>query len=183
VTDNPLVMPDTEYWLRGPIEGVAPLLQPVAHALLQVREDVERAVTGLTVERIWASLGGAASIGFHARHVCGSLDRLLTYARGEALTDAQLAYLHAESDPGQPPADAAALLSLVDDAVERALAQVRATGEAGLTAPRHVGRRRLPSTTLGLLFHAAEHAARHAGQIVTTATIVRITESGGAPPR
>ena len=176
-------MPDPEYWLRGPIERVAPFLQPVAHALLQVREDAERAVTGLSAERIWTSVGGAASIGFHLRHVCGSLDRLLTYARGDALTDAQLAYLHAESEPGEPPADAAALLSLVHDAVERALAQVRATGEAELTAPRAVGRRQLPSTTLGLLFHAAEHATRHAGQIVTTAKIVRITESGGASPR
>ncbi len=30
-----------------------------------------------------------------------------------------------------------------------------------------------PSTTLGLIFHAAEHSARHAGQIVTLASVVR----------
>jgi hypothetical protein len=35
-----------------------------------------------------------------------------------------------------------------------------------------VGRGRLPSTVIGLLFHAAEHTQRHAGQVVTTARIV-----------
>jgi hypothetical protein len=30
----------------------------------------------------------------------------------------------------------------------------------------------LPSTVLGLLFHAAEHAQRHVGQAVTTAKVV-----------
>ncbi len=36
-----------------------------------------------------------------------------------------------------------------------------------------MGRGRLPSTVLGLLVHAAEHASRHAGQITTTARFVR----------
>jgi hypothetical protein len=30
---------------------------------------------------------------------------------------------------------------------------------------------------LGLLFHAAEHAQRHAGQIITTAKVVRLLAS------
>jgi uncharacterized damage-inducible protein DinB len=165
-------MAEPEFWLRGPVDGVAPVLQPVAHSLLQVREDVAHALTALTAERIWTRVGGAASIGFHAKHVCGSLDRLFTYARGEALTPGQLAFLESERDPGIPPAGADALRSLVNDAVDRALAQVRATSERTLIEAREVGRRRLPSTTLGLLFHAAEHATRHAGQIVTTAKIV-----------
>jgi hypothetical protein len=42
------------------------------------------------------------------------------------------------------------------------------TGEATLTATREVGRARLPSTVIGLLFHAAEHTQRHAGQALTT---------------
>ena len=37
---------------------------------------------------------------------------------------------------------------------------------------REVGRARLPSTVLGLLFHGAEHTQRHVGQIITTAKIV-----------
>jgi uncharacterized damage-inducible protein DinB len=175
-------MSEPEYWLRGPVRGVAPPLQPVAHALLQAREDVAQVVTPLTAGQLWTRPGRAASIGFHVRHLCGSLDRLLTYARGESLTADQLAYLTAEGSAGSPPADAAALVSLVNDAVERALAQVRATTEAALSEARAVGRRRLPSTTLGLLFHAAEHATRHAGQIITTAKIVRVTDSDAAPP-
>ena len=38
---------------------------------------------------------------------------------------------------------------------------------------RAVGRKQLPSTVIGLLFHAAEHAQRHAAQIATTVKVVR----------
>jgi uncharacterized damage-inducible protein DinB len=165
-------MAEPEYWLRGAIAGVAPLLQPVAHALFQAREDVGATLSALTVEHLWSTPHGAASIGFHVKHLCGSLDRLFSYARGEALTAPQLAYLQTERDPGAPPADAAALVALADGAIERALAQLRGTNPATLTDARAVGRQRLPSTVLGLLFHAAEHTTRHAGQIITTAKIV-----------
>jgi uncharacterized damage-inducible protein DinB len=36
-----------------------------------------------------------------------------------------------------------------------------------------VGRAKLPSTVLGLLFHAAEHTQRHVGQLLVTAKVVR----------
>ena len=36
-----------------------------------------------------------------------------------------------------------------------------------------VGRAGLPTTVLGLLFHAAEHSTRHAGQAITTALLLR----------
>jgi hypothetical protein len=71
-------MADPEYWLRGPVDGVAPLLQPFAHSLLQVREDVAAALARLTPVQIWTTPAQAASVGFHARHLCGSVDRLLT---------------------------------------------------------------------------------------------------------
>src|SRR4051812_12440518 len=165
-------MAEPEYWLRGPVHGVAPLLQPVAHSLLQAREDVAAVLSRLRLEHLWNAPNGAASIGFHAKHLCGSLDRLFSYARGDALTAPQLAYLQTERDPGTPPADAAALVALVDEAVERAIGQLRRTTTATLTDPRAVGRQRLPSTVIGLLVHAAEHTTRHAGQIITTAKIV-----------
>ena len=76
----------------------------------------------------------------------------------------------------EPPADAAALVRDARAAIDRALDQVRATPPASLLEPRAVGRQRLPSAVLGLLYHAAEHATRHAGQAVTTAAILR----GGA---
>src|SRR5688572_21572885 len=80
-------MAQPEAWLRGPIEGVPPLLQPVAHSLTQCREELERLLPGMHAERIWRAKGEAASIGFHVRHACGSLDRLFTYARGVALSE------------------------------------------------------------------------------------------------
>ena len=48
----------------------------------------------------------------------------------------------------------------------------RSLARAALLEARFVGKARLPSTVLGLLFHAAEHASRHTGQVVTTAKVV-----------
>jgi hypothetical protein len=161
-----------EVWLRGPIPAVPALLQPVAHSLLQCREELRAQVVGLTPEQIWARPSGAASIGFHARHAAASLDRLFTYARGELLSAAQRAALAAEAEPGSTPAPGAALVAAFDEAVERSLEQLRTTPETTLLEFRGVGRAHLPSTVLGLLFHAAEHAQRHIGQLVTTAKVL-----------
>jgi hypothetical protein len=166
-------MSEPEVWLRGPMAGVPPLLMPAAHALAGAGEDVARAAAGLTVGQLWARPAGVASVGFHLRHIPGILDRLLTYARGEPLTEAQLAYLRAEPDPGDPAPSVGELLRGVDLAIEGALAQIRATREEDLLLPRGVGRLQLPSTVIGLIFHAAEHAQRHTGQVVTLSRIVR----------
>jgi hypothetical protein len=162
-----------EVWLRGPVAGIPPLLQPVAHALLQAVEDVHRAVDPLAVDHLWARPGEAAPVGFHVRHAAGSLDRLFTYARGEELSPEQRTYLAGEADSGSPPAEAASLAQAFERQVDRALEQLRATPESTLLDARGVGRLQLPSTVLGLLFHAAEHTQRHVGQIVTTAKIAR----------
>ena len=162
-----------EIWLRGPVPEIPSLLQPVAHALLGAVEDVRKAVEPLTAAHLWARPGGAASVGFHVRHAAGSLDRLFTYARGEALSPEQRGVLNAEAEPGSPPAGADALAHAFERQVERALEQLRATPESTLRDARGVGRQQLPSTVLGLLFHAAEHTQRHVGQIVTTAKIVQ----------
>ncbi|HEX8692932.1 MAG TPA: DinB family protein [Longimicrobium sp.] len=166
-------MSQPEVWLRGPVEGIEPLLMPVAHALLGAREDIERAVADLPPEDLWARPGGAASAGFHVMHAAGSLDRLFTYARGEALSDEQRRALEREKDPGDPPPDAAELLRGLAETVDRALAQLRATPASALLDPRGVGRLQLPSNVLGLLFHAAEHTQRHTGQVISTTKIVR----------
>lgn len=162
-----------EAWLRGPVPGVAAPLMPVAHSLIDAEEEIGPAVAGLTPGQLWAQPAGAASVGFHLRHIVGSLDRLLTYARGDGLTDAQLAYLRAEGAPGDPPAEADRLLAELHRAIEAALDVVRATTPEQLDEARGVGRAQLPSTVRGLLFHAAEHTRRHAGQIIATAAIVR----------
>jgi uncharacterized damage-inducible protein DinB len=156
-----------EVWLRGPIDGVPALLQPVAHSLLQCREELERLLGGLPADVIWRAPPNAASVGYHVLHAIGSLDRLLTYARGAGLSDAQLQVLSQESDP-DPDLGADDLLAAFAAAVERALDHLRETSDATLTDERHVGRARLPSTVIGLLFHAAEHTQRHVGQALTT---------------
>jgi hypothetical protein len=168
---TPIAQP--EVWMRGPVPDVPPLLQPAAHALLQCLEEVRAVVGPLSTDHLWVRPGGAASVGFHVRHATGSLDRLLTYARGEGLSEEQRAYLAAEGEPGSPPAPAAGLVAAFARQVDRALEQLRHTDEPTLLEPRGVGRLQLPSTVLGLLFHAAEHTQRHAGQIATTAKIVQ----------
>jgi hypothetical protein len=161
-----------EVWLRGPVAGIPSLLQPVAHALLQAVEEVRRVVSPLSPGHLWVRPGGAASVGFHVRHAAGSLGRLFIYARGEALSAEQRAFLAAEAEPGSPPEPAAALVASFERQVDRALAQLRDTRESTLLEARGVGRLLLPSTVIGLLVHAAEHTQRHVGQIVTTARIV-----------
>jgi hypothetical protein len=165
-------MDKPEAWLRGPVEGIDPMLMPVAHALIQAREDVEALVGRVPETAVWERPGGAASIGFHVRHLGGALDRLFTYARGESLSDAQRAALKAEAAPGDP---AAALSDVVRETaaiVDRSLAHLRGLTRERLLDDRAVGRAALPSNVLGLLFHAAEHCTRHAGQAITTAKIL-----------
>ena len=165
--------PLPEAWLRGPIAGISPLLAPCAYAFIAAREDAAAAVDGLTDEALWAQPGGAASVGFHLFHLAGATDRLMTYAKGIALDDAQKAAAKRERTIADERPAAGELLRLVDAAMDAALAQLAATPESTLADARPIGRAQLPATVMGAIVHAAEHAARHAGQIVTTAKIVR----------
>ena len=166
-----------EVWLRGPVPGVPGLLQPVAHALLQAQEEVHRFMRDFPEAALWERPAGVASAGFHLQHLTGVLDRLLTYARGESLSDVQLRALRAE---GQPDAalTVEGLIAAFDAQVEQALAQVRATDETTLLEARGVGRAQVPSTVLGLLVHAAEHTQRHVGQLLVTARVVAAPLAG-----
>ena len=159
-------------WLRGPVEGFEPLLMPVVHALMQVREEVEALVASVPTEHVWQRPGGAASIGFHVRHLGGALDRLLTYARGETLSEAQRVALRSEGDPGDATQSLGEVAVSTYASLDRAMNQLRGTSRGTLHVLRKVGRAGLPSTTLGLLFHAAEHSARHSGQAISTAKIL-----------
>ena len=172
-----------EVWLRGPVEGIPALLQPVAHSLLQSQEELHRTLSQMAPADIWVTPGGAPSVGFHARHAAGSLDRLFTYARGEQLSVAQRAALAAEGQPDLRSQIVPALVAEFDAVVERAIEQLKRTDEATLREPRSVGRAQLPSTVLGLLFHAAEHTQRHLGQITTTAKIVARQSAASAEER
>ncbi len=167
-----------EFWLRGPLPGLLPLLQPVAHALLQAREEVLELMEGFPDEALWDRPGGVASAGFHLQHMAGVLDRLFTYARGKALSGQQLEALAAEGKPvsEENPVVAGNAVELTHRfarQVDRALEQLVLTGEQELTEPREVGRARLPSTVFGLLVHAAEHVQRHTGQLLVTVRVQR----------
>ncbi len=169
-------MSQPEAWLRGPIVDCDPILLPVAHSLVQAREDLEQLAAQTPSADVWTRPGGAASLGFHVMHIGGALDRLFTYARGEMLNDSQKAALkaEAESHPDQTLADVTrGTLAIVDGALD----QLKRTSRESVLDARKVGRAGLPATVLGLLFHAAEHTTRHVGQAVTTQ---KILANGGA---
>lgn len=166
-----------EPWLRGPIAGMPSLVMPAAHALMQASEDIPAAVAWLSAEQLWATPGGAAAVGFHLRHVAGSIDRLLTYAAGEMLSDAQLAALDAE--PHSDGRIAEELAQAATEAIARCIEVMRELPPGTYFEARAVGRRRLPTTLFGLLVHIAEHTQRHAGAIIATAKAVQA--SSGAP--
>ncbi|MBX0292343.1 DinB family protein [Hymenobacter sp. HSC-4F20] len=168
---TPLSQP--EVWLRGPLPDLSPLLQPLAHALLQAREEVQAALHDFPDDLLPERPAGVASVGFHLRHLAGVLDRMQTYARHEPLSEAQFQFLATEKDGPALPATTTALLRQFSAQVETMLATLRATPEATLPEFRPVGRAGLPSTVIGLLVHAAEHTTRHVGQVLVTARIVR----------
>ena len=163
--------PKPEVWLRGPLPEISDYLQPVAHALLQAQEEINAQLIDFPDSLLWERPADVASVGFHLQHLTGVLDRLFTYARAESLSENQLAFLKAE---GQQSAESTVtdLLETFNKQVLIALTQLKHTDQETLTQIRYVGRAMLPSTHLGLLFHAAEHTQRHTGQLLVTARIL-----------
>jgi uncharacterized damage-inducible protein DinB len=161
-----------EVWLRGPITGVSPLLQPAAHALLQANEEIHQALSNFPDELIWQKPAGVASVAFHVRHIKGVLDRLFTYAEGAPLSADQLKYLSGEATENAG-IKLAFLLSELNDQMNASIERLKRFDQDSLTALRFVGRKKLPSTVLGLLFHSAEHTMRHTGQLLVTARILK----------
>ena len=165
-------MASTEWWQRGPVDGVPSILQPVAHILLQVRDSVGEIAEGLTEAQWNARPGGVASAAFHVRHMAGVIDRLFTYARGHALSDEQFAALRSEGDELRE-ADVARALEMLSTRVDAAVAELRTIDVETLGDYRAVGRAQLPSTVIGCLVHGAEHAMRHVGQLSVTVRVIR----------
>jgi uncharacterized damage-inducible protein DinB len=158
--------------MRGPIPGVDPLLAPILYSFQQAREDLARWTEGLTPDELWVAPHGFGSVGFHLRHIAGSTDRLMTYLIGEQLDPKQLAFMETEHDPR---ASRDELLSALDEAFRKAEAVVRSLDPTKLAEPRGVGRKRLPTTLIGLLVHIAEHTQRHVGQAISAAKWARVT--------
>lgn len=163
----------TEYWLRGPVDGIPPLLQPIAHALLQARDEVNAGLTNFPDVLLWERPAGVASVAFHLQHLAGVLDRLFTYAKGENLREAQFNYLQDEGKATD--LSLVELLAHFNQQVSTSLQILSATDPTTLTDYRAVGRGKLPSTVIGLLTHAAEHTMRHTGQLLVTVKFLNHT--------
>jgi uncharacterized damage-inducible protein DinB len=140
---------------------------------LQAREEVNALMKDFPDELLWIKPAGAAAVGFHLQHLTGILDRLSTYAKGKMLSKEQLAALKAEGDPHQTKANAAELVHRFNEQVNNSLDELKDKDEKTLTEFRGVGRAQLPSTVMGLLFHAAEHTMRHLGQLIVTVKMVK----------
>ncbi len=173
------MQPNSEAWLRGPIPGITTVLQPAAHALIQVREEAESLMRDFPEARLWEQPAQLASVGFHLQHMSGVIDRMLTYAAAQPLSPAQFHFLSQEGRQ-QEGILLSDLLGDLSRQVDIFLEQLSITPEDILTQTRPVGRRRLPSTVIGLLFHAAEHCQRHLGQLLVTSRLLKQLPAAGA---
>ena len=166
-----------EPWLRGTLTDIAPTQRAVIHALELAGEDMERWVLRLPAALLVLEPHGLPSVAFQTRHIARSLDRLLTYTEGNALTNVQLAALADERRGTVQPLQLQAELR---DSLSGAVARVRAFTVEQLAEPRTVGRDRLPTTVAGLLIHVAEHTQRHVGQAITTSKVLHALANGEA---
>jgi hypothetical protein len=164
-----------EPWLRGPLAGVHPLIAPCLYGFQQAREDLAKHTGGLTTDQIWARPHGFGSVGFHLRHIAGSVDRLSAYLRGERLSEAQMEFLAREHAPDAAREE---LLADMDAAFQRVESFARSIDTALLAEPREVGRKCLPTTVIGVLTHIAEHTQRHVGQAISAAKLARAVARG-----
>ncbi len=159
-----------EPWLRGPLPNVPPHVMPVFFSFALVREELNKYTQNLSPSQLWKPLAGLNSLGFHLKHLAGSVDRLITYLAGNQLTTEQLDFLKSETAADDSLHH---LLALIDERLQAAETLLLQIDANTLYEPRAVGRRSLPTTVLGLLVHLAEHTQRHLGQAVLLARLLR----------
>ena len=157
-----------EPWLRGTRTDLDAVRRGVIHALELAAEDITLWCKGLGDEELESRPLRLASVGFHLRHIARSLDRLLTYAEGQQLSERQLKALKKEMDSQGREA----LFMEFAEGIEVAVTRVLAISPESYELVREVGRKKLPTTVGGLLVHCADHTQRHVGQAVTTAKVV-----------
>jgi hypothetical protein len=145
---------------------------PVFFTFAQVREELGEHTQGLSREQVWRTMHGAAPLGFHIKHIAGSVDRLTTYLSGGQLTEMQMQFMREEA---QDDAGVDELLRLMNAALERSEEQLRQIDPKTLYDARGVGRKALPTTVIGLIVHLGEHTQRHLGQAITTVKMLRDT--------
>ncbi len=161
-----------EVWQCGSIENIPDLLQPIAHALLQARNEMVEMVTNFSVRLLWQKLASTATAAFHLQHLTGVLDRVFTYTRDNILSKTQLHFL-AQEGKEDVLITATALLHNFETQIAIALIQLSITDIATVTEVRYIGCKKIPTTVIGLLFHAAEHTMRHTGQLYVTIKMLK----------
>jgi uncharacterized damage-inducible protein DinB len=161
-----------EVWQRGPIENIPSLLQPVAHALLQAREELHNMMSDFPEKLLWERPAGVASPAFHLQHLTGVLDRLFTYARKESLTPVQLHALKIEGDEQNTSSSMKELIEMFNKQVDVSIDELSKVNVDTLPEIRTIGKKLIPTTLIGLYVHAAEHTMRHIGQLLVTVRVL-----------
>ena len=160
-----------EPWLTGELTGLHPIQAALLYSFQQAAQDLRQWTEGLTDEQLWRRNGNVASVGFHIRHITGSVDRLITYAIGKQMSGAQAQDLreeHNESGPGRDK-----LLGDLEDQFFRSAGIVREMNPAAFPEIREIGRKRIPVPLGVLLVHISEHTQRHVGAAIVTTKTVR----------
>ncbi|ADQ17775.1 hypothetical protein Lbys_2079 [Leadbetterella byssophila DSM 17132] len=159
-----------EYWMQGPLPGIPALVQPVAHVLKQLQKEVHECMVDFPENLLYERPFGRASVGFHLLHIGGVIDRMFTYAEGKMLNDRQFRELEEEKLHSKSLEE---LLRHLDDTIGSALGKLSEVDQSTLTETRYLGRKRIPVTLMGLLFHSAEHGMRHLGQLIVTVSALK----------
>jgi uncharacterized damage-inducible protein DinB len=161
-----------EPWMRGIVPGIDPVIGHLLRASEHIREDLERAIEPLSVEQIWATPAGMTSVGFHAKHLAGSTERLCTYLEGRQLTSEQIVEMKEE---GRGTETAQELIASVVDSLARYEELVRGLTPEQFGEIREIGRKRLQTTVVSLAIHIAEHGQRHVGQAISAAKLASLS--------
>ena len=156
-----------EPWLRGTVTDLDPVRAAVLYSFQHAREDIEAWISRMPEEDLCMGFGNVASVGFHIRHIAGSIDRLVTYAQGSQLSEEQMQSMRTENSG---IASRAELMKVLDESFNKAEAVLRSLDPAYSTI-REIGRRKVPVPLGVLLVHIAEHTQRHVGEIIMTVKI------------
>ena len=159
-----------EPWLTGKLAQDHPIRAALLYSFEHARSDLRRHTGDLNDEAIWRSYGHVAPVGFHIRHIAGSVERLMTYTQGEQLTEQQLHDLKAEEGRELTKAQ---LFDLLETKLAAAEVALRRISVDKLDEVREIGRNRIPVPLGVLLVHIAEHTQRHVGAAIVTAKLAR----------
>jgi uncharacterized damage-inducible protein DinB len=158
-----------EPWLRGTLTDLPLLQRALFHSLQMAQEDLAKWCGGLDDSELHSRPFQLPSIAFQLRHIASSLDRFCSYGEGKSLTEEQLAALASEMDAG---GSRDSIFGEFEQSLERIRGRLPAIVRQLPDLPIAIGRRRLATTLVGLLLHAAEHTQRHVGQAITTAKVI-----------